>query len=102
MEPWLGNISLRLAVFARDGRGGGLVPDVMLLWAAKGSLSMFFGPGALSLRGGALCREFLTLGGEAAEEDFATVGETGGGGAARDGTNESVLDSRAAALRFAW
>ena len=56
----VGKMSLRVAVFAREGRGGA-VPVIGGLLAAKGSTSMFLA--TLGLRaGGALCREFRTLG----------------------------------------
>ena len=82
-------MSFRLAVLAREGLGGGAVPAMEGLLAAKGSMSMCFA--ALCLRdGGGLCREFLTLGeaGALILEDV-TEGETGGGGACLEGTNGS-------------
>lgn len=84
--PCVGKISLRVAVFARDGRGGGAVPVIVGLLAAKGSLSRFFG--VLCLRaGGVLCSEFRTLGDWEILEEVA--GDKGGGGAALDGRNGS-------------
>ena len=60
-DPCVGKMSSRAAVFAREGRGGGTVPVIVGLLAAKGSTSVFFE--ALCLRtGGGLCREFRTLG----------------------------------------
>lgn len=67
----MGNRSFRLAVLARDGRGGGAVPFMRMLspllvrLAAKGSRSMFLdtlGVGKLCFRGGAFWRELRTRG----------------------------------------
>jgi hypothetical protein len=88
-EPWVGKISFRFAVFARDGRGGGAVPVVMgELVAANGSMSTFFG--VLCLRtGGGFCKEFRTRGdaGWAIFEDVAV--DAGGGGACLEGMKGS-------------
>ena len=84
-------MSVRLAVLARDGRGGGGEVVVMgglslrLLereGAAKGSRSTGC---VVCLRGGGFWSELRTLGG--VPDEFLASG--GGGGACLEGTNES-------------
>lgn len=89
-------MSCRVEVLARDGRGGGAVPLIMvegpLLLAAKGSWSI----GAFGEPEGRLCfregwgftSELRTRGGVEVPLEEGGL-EVGGGGACRKGTNGS-------------